>query len=191
MLLLADECHLVWGDACGYVWGPKGQRSVLPIANIRERQTYYGGLNLLSGATVLWEASAGNQDNTVAFLIYLRQCFQGRRLIIVWDGARYHTASRVQEYLTQLQGPQCPEPQRQIHLMQFAPYAPAQNPMEDVWLAGKRAVRQHWAELTTFQEVKEVFSRTVARHVFLSDKLNWYGRDALIRRRREHGFRWE
>lgn len=191
VMLLVDECHLLWGDACGYGWGPKGGRTVLPITNIRERQSYYGGLNLLTGVPVLWEASAGNKENTVAFLIYLRQCFQGRRLIIVWDGARYHTAHLVQEYLTQLQGPNCPESQRHIHLIQFAPYEPAQNPMEDVWLAGKRAVRHQWADLRTFQDVKDVFSRTIRYHVFLGGKLNWYGREELITRRRKRGFRWE
>ena len=41
VVLYIDECHLVWGDACGYVWGPQDQRIVLPIANQRDKQTYY------------------------------------------------------------------------------------------------------------------------------------------------------
>ena len=88
-MLMLDECHLRWGDACGYAWGPMDQRLTIPISNVRERQTYYGALNLLTGRVTLWEAGAGNAENTVAFLTYLRQCFQGRRLLICWDGARY------------------------------------------------------------------------------------------------------
>lgn len=81
--LAVDECHVVWGDACGYVWGIRNERTELPITNIRERQTYYGALNLLTGWTVLWKATGGNKENTVAFLKYLRQYFQGRRMIIL------------------------------------------------------------------------------------------------------------
>ena len=189
-MVLVDECHLVWGDACGYGWGPRGDRIEIPITNIRARQSYYGALNLLTGWTVLWEAAAGNKEHTVAFLIYLRQCFQGRRMIVVWDGAPYHRAQVVRDYLTQVNGPACPEPERRIQLIQFAPYAPTQNPMEDVWLAGKRQVRKQWADLGTFGDVKTVFSTTVTRTQFLFEKLNWYGRDHLIRARRAQGLSW-
>lgn len=186
-----DECHLLWGDACGYVWGRRNERTELPIENIRDRQTYYGALNLLTGWPVLWKATAGNKENTVEFLTYLRQCFQGRRMLILWDGAPYHRAHLVQDYLTALHGPNCPEPQRKIQLIQFAPYAPAQNPMEDVWLAGKRQVRKRWADLRAFDDVKAVFSTTITSTQFLFEKLNWYGRRHLIRGRRARGFTWE
>jgi transposase len=189
--LAVDECHLVWGDARGYGWGPRHERLTIPITNIRIRQTYYGALNLLTGWAVLWKAASGNKEHTVAFLKYLRQYFQGRRLIILWDGASYHRAHVVQNYLTDLQGPNCPEPHRHIHLIQFAPYAPKQNPMEDVWLAGKRAVREHWADLASFEDVKPLFSSTITRRPFYFKKLDWYGRDVLIAGRRQRGFRWE
>lgn len=186
-----DECHLGWGDARGYGWGPRHERLTIPITNIRIRQTSYGALNLLTGWAVLWKASSGNKENTVAFLTYLRQYFQGRRLIILWDGASYHRAQVVQNYLTALQGPNCPEPQRHIHLIQFAPYAPKQNPMEDVWLAGKRGVREHWADLASFEDVTPLFSSTITHRPFYFKKLDWYGRDVLIAGRRQRGFRWE
>jgi transposase len=185
MILMVDECHLLWGNACGDVWGPRWKRIQLPIKNIRVRQTYYGALDLWSGTPVLWEANGGNQANTVAFLQYLRQYFEERQLVILWDGAPYHRAAGVREYLRQLHGETCSENQRRIHLIRFAPYAPAQNPMEDVWLAGKRAVRQQWADLSTFEDVKAVFSLTITCQHFLFNKLNWYGRADLIRIREE------
>lgn len=189
--LAVDECHLLWGDACGYVWGRCNERTELPIDNIRARQTYYGALNLLTGWPLLWKATAGNKGNTVEFLKYLRQCFQGRRMIILWDGAPYHRAHLVRDYLTSLHGPACPEPQRQIQLIQFAPYAPTQNPMEDVWLAGKREVRQHWADITVFSDVTTIFCSTITHRPFYFHKLDWYGRDVLIQGRRKRGFLWE
>lgn len=190
-MLAVDECHLVWGDTCGYVWGPRNERVFVPIENIRDRQTYYGALNLLTGWTKLWEADAGNKENTVAFLTYLRQCFQGRRLIILWDGSPYHRAHLVRDYLIKINGPVCPEPARRIQLIRFAPYAPAQNPMEDVWLAGKRQLRKQWADVHTFADAKDIFVTTIRNTPWRFEKLNWYGRDHLIQARRQHGFLWE
>ena len=40
-----DECHLLWGDMLGYVWGKQSERLEVPITNERERVTYYGALN--------------------------------------------------------------------------------------------------------------------------------------------------
>ena len=161
------------------------------MTNFRKRQTYYGALNLLTGWLVLQRASAGNKENTMAFLKYLRQYFQGRRMILLWDGASYHRAQLVRDYLTALHGPACPEPQRKIQLIQFAPYAPTQNPIEDVWLAGKREVRRHWAELSSFNDVQAIFASTITHRPFYFHKLDWYGRDVLIQGRRRRGFLWE
>ena len=41
-----DECHLLWGDTTGYVWGRRNEKTGVPIQNIKQRQTYYGALNL-------------------------------------------------------------------------------------------------------------------------------------------------
>lgn len=47
-VFLIDECHLLWGDVCGYAWGRTDLRIEIPIQNERERQTYYGALDYRS-----------------------------------------------------------------------------------------------------------------------------------------------
>ena len=37
-----DECHLLWGDAYDYIWGPTAQRVEIPIENSRRRQAIMG-----------------------------------------------------------------------------------------------------------------------------------------------------
>ena len=32
-----DECHLLWGDICGYVWGQTKQRITVPMTNERQK----------------------------------------------------------------------------------------------------------------------------------------------------------
>lgn len=87
--------------------------------------------------------------------------------------------------------PACLEPERKIHIELFAPHAPVQNPSEEVWLQGKRAVREYWVDLQAFQDVKAVFATTITAHPILHEELNWHGREALIACRRELGFQWE
>jgi transposase len=155
--------------------GPKGQRVELPITNEHTRQTYYGALNLLTGRALTSPAEAGNGEQTVAFLKSLRQRFQGRPLLVIWDGAPYHRAEAVRAYLREVNGDR-PEAEWRIQCLQLAPHAPEQNPMEDVWLGAKNHVRKLWCVLKSFLDVKRYFTTFVECHLFEFEKLNWYGR---------------
>ena len=48
-VLLLDECHLMWGDLSGYVWGKTAQEITVPVINERDKQTYYGAVDYLEG----------------------------------------------------------------------------------------------------------------------------------------------
>ena len=39
IVFVEDECHLLWGDAIGYVWGRQNERTAVPVANGKQRQT--------------------------------------------------------------------------------------------------------------------------------------------------------
>ncbi len=89
--MFLDECHLVWGDVCGYGWSRRNQRVDIEVKSTKERQTYYGALDYLTKSFVVHEYSAGNEDNTIAFLKYLQSCYEkSTRLIVIWDGVSYH-----------------------------------------------------------------------------------------------------
>lgn len=175
-----DECHLLWGDMLGYAWGPMGERIDVPITNERDRQTYYGALNFLTGRGLTFPAAAGNSEQTVAFLKHLRWRFQGRPLVLLWDRASYHGSALVKEYLKTLNGDR-PESERRIHCLQFAPHAPVQNPIEDMWLAAKRYIRKQWQHLTTFAQVKTYFTQFIECMTLRTEKFNWYGRDKILK----------
>jgi hypothetical protein len=42
---MIDECHLLWGDIYGYVWGKTDIRVEFFIKNEKIRPTYYGALD--------------------------------------------------------------------------------------------------------------------------------------------------
>ncbi len=172
-MVCVDECHLVWGDTRGDAWGPRGERIEVPISNERERQTYYGAVNLLTGRAFVMPAETGNGTHSALFLNAVRRNFQGRRLLILWDRASYHRGELVKASLREVNGDR-PEQERLIHLEYFAANAPEQNPMEDVWLAAKTWLRRHWALFETFQEVPHQFVRFIHDVILESRKFEWY-----------------
>lgn len=179
VVLFADECHLLWGDTLGYVWGPRGKRIEVPIVNNRERQTYYGIVNLLTGQAFVMPAPTGNSEFSVCFLKTLRRNFQGRRLFIIWDRASYHRGHLVTDYLKQINGERT-EQERLIQLEYFAPHAPKQNPMEDSWLAAKRWIRKNFFRFDTFKSVKHQFAKFFRKFILKTRKFGWYFTPQLI-----------
>jgi transposase len=168
-----DESHLGWGDTTGYVWGRRNEGTEVLIQNAKERQTYYGGLDLYNKTFVVAPYATGNGENTVLFLKHLQAINQDKRLIIIWDGARYHCCKEVKSYLNQV-NEGLEEKDWKITCLLFAPNAPDQNPVEDVWLKGKDFLRKHFYENNNFQQVKSCFFNFLNKRIFNFSKLEWY-----------------
>ena len=174
-----DECHLLWGETTGYVWGRCNERVEVPIKNIKERQTYYGVIDLYNKNFILKPVekidgkSTADGKNTVKFLKELRTTHEGKKIILIWDGARYHTGKEVQDYLDEV-NKGLPEKDWKLTLMLFAPHGPEQNPVEDAWLRGKNFLRKHFYENKTFRQVKESFSNFLNSQIFNFNKIEWY-----------------
>lgn len=173
MVLYIDQCHLLWDDARGYVWGPSTQRIEIPMTNFRERQTYYGAIEALSGQMSVVPTDTANGYWTTIFVEYLRQQYPEKRLILLWDGASYHRGVEMQEYLEALNHKRSRD-EWLVTCVLFAPNAPEQNPMEDVWLKAKQYVRKHWRECPSFQRVLHVFEEALNTLSFQFEKLRMY-----------------
>src|SRR6476620_8546635 len=102
VVYLIDECHLLWGDVCGYLWGKRNERIEIPLVNEREKQTYYGAVNYLTKQFVLREYVTANSENTVAFLKDLQSLNPEARHLIIWDGASYHKYKEMKAYLEEI-----------------------------------------------------------------------------------------
>ena len=169
-----DECHLMSGDLEGYVWGTRGQRVEVPVVNERDRQTYFGALDLLSKRVLFGAYSAGNTQNTIAYLQYLRAQFPQQRLLLLWDGASYHRSHQLRDFLAQMNDG-LPEAQWSIHCIQFAPNDPRQNPIEDVWLQAKNGIRRLAGLKPSFKGLKFLFEQFLSLELFDFPKMNMYG----------------
>jgi transposase len=100
--------------------------------NSKERQSYFGALNAKSGEVVLSEADYADSNSTVDFLETLLKHYTGKQLWVIWDNASYHRSQTVKQYLEKVNG-QLPQKDWPLTLLNFAPNAPEQNPIEAVW----------------------------------------------------------
>ncbi len=174
MIFFLDECHLLWGDICGYVWDKKQERIEVPVVNQRQKQTYYGALNLYTHKFLIKPFDQGNSQSTIAFLQYLRSQFPQRRIALIWDGASYHRSEEVRTYLASV-NQQLDELDWQITCIRFAPNAPEQNPVEDVWLQAKRFIREFYHLCKSFSAVKRLFELVTHHQIFDFPKVFMYG----------------
>jgi len=169
-----DECHLLWGDVCGYVWGKSSERIEVPMTNQRQRQTYYGALNLHTQRFFVNRFEQGNSEATIAFLQALLKDSPGSRIALVWDGASYHRSQTVKDYLSSVnQGLE--ESEWKITCLRFAPNDPRQNPVEEVWLQAKRFIRELYHLCKSFSTVQRLFEFVTHRQIFDFPKVFMYG----------------
>ncbi len=100
--MLLDECHLLWGDIIGYVWGKTDTEITVPVTNERDKQTYYGAVDYLDKALLLKTSDTANSKNTIDYLNYLLKESPNQKLLIFWDGASYHRSKELKRFLASI-----------------------------------------------------------------------------------------
>ncbi len=173
VVVAEDECHLLWGDTLGYVWGRRNHKISVPIKNIKERQTYYGAINLATKDFHVCPFKQGNSLYTVKFVKHIQALYPRAKLLFIWDGAAYHQYAEMQAYLQEVnQG--LDKHEWQVTCELFAPNAPEQNPVEDIWLQGKNFLRKYFYKFTTFAQIKKAFFQFLHTTRFHFPKLDLY-----------------
>ena len=153
--------------------GKTNLRIEVPIRNEKDRQTYYGALDASTQEFIVQEYSAGNGENTVAFIEHLQKQRSGQSLVLIWDGASYHKSEAMKEFLAVVNAGK--EARRwPVRCILFAPNAPEQNPVEDVWLRTKNFIRKYWLLCKSFSVVKWLFKFFTSHQHFDFPKLKQY-----------------
>lgn len=174
MVFFVDECHLLWGDICGYVWGKTAQRVEVPVVNQRQKQTYFGALNYYTQEFLVKADEKGNSESTIAFVQYLLAHYPQRLLAVIWDGASYHRSQDLKAYLDSV-NQELQQSDWNITCIRLAPNPPEQNLVEDVWLQAKRFIRGCYHLCKSFSSVKRLFELVTHHQIFDFPKIFMYG----------------
>jgi len=130
---------------------------------------------LFSGECFLRKSFSGSGDSegTIHFLKQLLVTYPNQQHIILWDGASNHCSHVVRDFLTEVNHG-LEEKEWRIHCVRFAPNAPKQNPIEDVWLQAKNHVRKHFDLVKVFSNATGLFEQFLSKEVFNFPKLKMY-----------------
>lgn len=159
IVLVSDECRIVWETEVRRLWLPKGTKSIIKVERKRRAQSFIGFLNLKTGEELLYKLSWQKQDTIIPVLEELVGKYSGMRICIIWDNARFHHGKKIKKKLSTTL--------RRIHLINLPPYAPDRNPQEHVWKYGKEKLANTQKEsleetITAFESI--VMSRNYPYH---------------------------
>ena len=169
-VFVEDECHLKGGDICGYGWGDRQERLETEVKNYRDSQTYYGAIDCMTGEMTLRSHSTANTTSTIEFVKELQSQDPKAKIVLIWDGASHHRSTEFRDFLTQTnQGDDW-----NVHCLRFAPYAPKENPIENIWGQLKQMLRTLCFWCRSFQLTKKLFEMLANYQLFTLPDLSKY-----------------
>lgn len=151
IVMVSDECRIVWEAEIRRLWLPKGQKSIIKVERQRQAQSFIGFLNLKTGQELLYRLSWQKQDEIIPVLEELVGKFPGKRICIIWDNARFHHGKKIKRKLSTTL--------KRVHLINLPPYAPDHNPQEHVWKYGKDKLANSQRE--SLEETVQAFESIV------------------------------
>lgn len=130
LLLFGDEASFPQWGSLGYTWAPKGEQPVVKTTGKRQAYKVFGLIDFFTGR-LFYQGIEGrfNSETYQAFLLKVL-AETARHLVIIQDGAKYHTSKAMREFFAAHQD--------RITVYQLPSYSPDYNPIEFLWKNVKR-----------------------------------------------------
>jgi transposase len=145
LLLFGDEASFAQWGSLSYTWAPKGQQPEVPTSGKRKAYKVFGLIDYFSGR-LFYKTHTGrfNSESYATFLLEVLS--QTRRyVVVIQDGARYHTSTAMQEFFATHAD--------RLTIEQLPAYSPDFNPIEHLWKKVKKEAThlKHFPEFTQLQ----------------------------------------
>jgi len=124
-LFFGDEASFALWGSLSYTWGRRGRQPQVPTTGIRKGYKVFGAIEFFTGRLIYQGTEQRFQsDSYQSFLRYLLSQVPGK-VILIQDGARYHTSKATREFLQQHE--------ERLIVYQLPSYSPDYNPIEYLW----------------------------------------------------------
>jgi transposase len=124
-LFFGDEASFALWGSLSYTWGRQGHQPQVPTTGLRKGYKVFGAIEFFTGRLIYQATEQRFQSDTYqSFLGYLLSQVTGS-LILIQDGARYHTSKATREFLEQHK--------ERLTVYQLPSYSPDYNPIEYLW----------------------------------------------------------
>lgn len=153
MILFGDEASFAQWGSLSYTWARKGCQPTTKTCGTRKAYKVMGLIDFLSG-TFFYKTHTGrfNSETYQAFLTdVMKKTTQ--HLIIIQDGARYHTSKAMEQFFT--------ENAERMTKFSLPRYSPDYNPIEYLWRNIKKQAT-HMRYFKTFEDLTKKVDEKLA-----------------------------
>ena len=143
-LLLGDEASFAQWGSLSYTWAPRGQQPEVPTSGKRRAYKVFGLIDYFSGQ-FFYKGHTGrfNSESYAAFLLDVLSQTR-RHVVVIQDGARYHTSQAMQQFFA--------AHAERLTIEQLPAYSPDFNPIEHLW----KKVKKEATHLKYFPEFPDL-----------------------------------
>ncbi len=132
LLLFADEASFAQWGSLGYSWAPKGRQPVVKTCGKCKGYKVLAMVDYTTGR--LFARGQTERFTAERYCDFLSSVLEATTepIILVQDGAKYHTAARTQAFVAQYA--------HRLKVYQLPSYSPDYNPIEHLW----RNIKRQW-----------------------------------------------
>jgi transposase len=124
-VFFGDEASFALWGSLSYTWALKGHQPQIKTTGLRKGYKVFGAIEYFTGRLIYQGTEERFQsDSYQAFLRHLLSQVPGT-IILIQDGARYHTSKSTREFLEQHKD--------RLLVYQLPSYSPDYNPIEYLW----------------------------------------------------------
>lgn len=145
MVLFGDEASFAQWGTLSYTWSKKGHQPTVKTSGKRKAYKVFGFIDYHSGA-FFYKTLQEGRFNSERYAEFLTEVMEQttQHLIIIQDGARYHTSKAMTAFFA--------KHANRITVYQLPAYSPDFNPIEFLWRNIKK-VATHLRYHPTFQDL--------------------------------------
>jgi transposase len=144
LLLFGDEASFAQWGSLGYTWAKCGQQPLIKTSGKRKGYKVFGLIDYFTGR--LFSKGHTGRFNADSYCIFLAEVLAQttQPIILIQDGARYHTAAKTKEFFAQQAD--------RLQVAQLPSYSPDYNPIEHLW----RNLKRHTTHNRYFPEFSDL-----------------------------------
>jgi transposase len=130
LLLFGDEASFAQWGSLGYTWAKRGQQPLIKTGGKRKGYKVFGLIDYCTGR--LFSQGHTGRFNAESYCGFLERVLAQttQPIILIQDGARYHTAAKTKEFFA--------KHAQRLRVEQLPSYSPDYNPIEHLWRNIKR-----------------------------------------------------
>lgn len=126
LLLFGDEASFPQWGTLTHTWARRGQQPQIQTSGVRKGYKVFGLIDYFSGR-FFYQGQEGRLETQayLAFLTKVLEMTNQQPLVLIQDGARYHTSRAAQAFFAQHAD--------RLTVFQLPSYSPDYNPIEKLW----------------------------------------------------------